>query len=147
MPLFGPKKRADQMKIKQSILVTICAASWTALGGPVSATDLNGAWATDVSVCSKVFVKKGEGISFAQDSDQYGGGFILEGNKARGQMQSCTIKARKEDGNVIHMIAACADDIMTSNVQFSAKVVDENTITRIFPGMPEFSISYSRCPN
>ena len=135
------------MKIKLLMLVTICAASWTALAGSVFATDLNGAWATDASVCNKVFVKKGENVSFAQDSDQYGGGFILEGNKARGQMQSCTIKARKEEGNVIHMIAACATDIMTSNIQFSAKVVDDNTITRIFPGMPEFSINYSRCPN
>jgi hypothetical protein len=135
------------MKIKPLTLVAICAASWSALTGPVYAIDLNGAWATDASMCNKVFVKKGESISFALDSDQYGGGFILEGNKARGQMQSCTIKARKEDGNVIHMIAACADDIMTSNVQFSAKVVDDNTITRIFPGMPEFSINYSRCPN
>lgn len=75
------------------------------------------------------------------------GGFILEGNKVRGQMQAYTIKARREDGNVVHMIAACADQIMTSNVQFSARVIDENTITRTFPGMPEFSINYSRCPN
>lgn len=111
------------------------------------ATDLNGSWVADASACNKVFVKKGEGLSFAQDSDQYGGGFILEGNKVRGQMQTCTIKARKEDGNVVHMIATCASDIMTSNIQFSARVVDDNTITRIFPGMPEFSISYSRCPS
>ena len=135
------------MKIKRLMLVTLCGASWTALAGPVFAIDLNGAWATDASVCNKVFVKKGDGLSFAQDSDQYGGGFILEGNKVHGQMQTCTIKARKEDGNLIHMIAACADQIMTSNVQFSAKVVDNNTISRIFPGMPEFSINYSRCPN
>ena len=135
------------MKIKQLMLVTICAASWTALASPVSATDLNGSWATDASVCNKVFVKKGEGISFAQDSDQYGGGFILEGNKVRGQMQTCTIKARKEDGNVVHMLAACASDIMASNIQFSARVIDDNTIARIFPGMPdELSIRYSRCP-
>ena len=29
------------------------------------------------------------------------------------------------------MIAKCADDIMTSNVQFSAKIVDDNTIARV----------------
>jgi hypothetical protein len=135
------------MTIKQFMLVAIYSASWATLAGPASATDLNGSWATDASVCNKVFVKKAERISFAQESDQYGGGFILEGNKIRGQMGACAIKARKEDGNVIHMIAACADDIMTSNVQFSARVLDDNTITRIFPGMPELSINYSRCPN
>src|SRR6185312_8849263 len=69
-----------------------------------------------------------------------------QGDNVHGQMQACTIKARKEDGNVVHMIAACADQIMTSNVQFSAKIIDENTITCTFPGMPEFSINYSCCP-
>ena len=61
-------------------------------------------------------------------------------------MQTCTISRRKEEGNVIHMVAKCADDIMTSNAQFSAKIIDDNTIARIFPGMPEFTLSYSRCP-
>jgi hypothetical protein len=136
------------MKIKRPLLVAICTASWIASGSPVLAIDLNGSWATDASVCNKVFVKKGDTISFVQDSDQFGGGFILEGNKVRGQMQSCTIKARQEDGNTVHFLAACASDIMASNIQFSARVIDDNTIARIFPGMPdELSIKYSRCQN
>jgi len=142
------RKRKETMKIKRPTLVTICAASWAAFGSPALATDLNGSWATDASVCNKVFVKKGDTISFVQDSDQYGGGFILEGNKVRGQMQTCTIRTRKEDGNMVHFLAACASDIMASNIQFSARVIDDNTIARIFPGMgDELSIKYSRCPN
>jgi hypothetical protein len=138
------------MDIKLPTLVSACAAGWVALlspVGPAQATDLNGSWATDASACSKVFIKNGSAISFRPDSDQYGGGFIMEGNKVRGQLQTCTIKARKEDGNVVHMLAVCATDIMASNIQFSAKIVDDNTIARIFPGMSdELSISYSRCP-
>ncbi|TYL73995.1 hypothetical protein [Bradyrhizobium cytisi] len=118
---------------------------WIALGIPANALEINGAWATSPSSCSQVFMKKDGAISFRQDSDQYGGGFILDGDRIRGQMQTCTINRRKEDGNVIHMIAKCADDIMTSNIQFSAKIIDGNTIARIFPGMPEFTLSYSRC--
>lgn len=136
------------MKIKLPALVTMFAAGWTAFGSPALAVDLNGPWATDASVCNKVFVKKGNTISFAQDSDQYGGGFILEGNKVRGQLQTCIIKARKEDGNLVNFIAACASDIMASNIQFSARVIDDNTIVRIFPGMgDQLSMKYSRCPN
>lgn len=136
------------MKIKLPALVAIVAASWAPFGSPALAVDLNGSWATDAAVCNKVFVKKGDTISFAQDSDQYGGGFILEGNKVRGQMQTCIIKARKEDGNVVNFIAACASDIMASNIQFSARVIDDNTILRIFPGMgDQLSMKYSRCPN
>jgi|SRR5450631_219046 hypothetical protein len=128
------------------VLITALAVACIFLGSPAGATDLSGAWATDASACTKVFIKKGDVVSFQQDSDQYGGGFILEGDKVRGQMQTCNIKARKEDGNAVHMLAACATDIMASNVQLSARVVDANTNRRFFPGMPdELSISYSRC--
>jgi hypothetical protein len=134
------------MKSRLLMLAAVVAASGMAISGPARAIDLNGPWATDASVCSKVFVKKGGATAFQPDSDQYGGGFIVEGNKVRGQMQTCTIKARKEDGNVVHMLAACASDIMASNLQFSAKVIDANTIARFFPGLPdELSIKYSRC--
>lgn len=134
------------MKSRMLVLVSTMAAGWIAVASPAEAIDLNGSWATDPSACGKVFLKKDGAISFRQDSDQYGGGFILEGDKVRGQMQTCTVTRRKEEGNVIHMVAKCADDIMTSNVQLSAKVIDDNTIARIFPGMPEFTLSYSRCP-
>ena len=128
------------------VLVQALASSWIAFGTPAKAFELNGSWATAPSACSQVFIKKDGAISFRQDSDQYGGGFIVEGDRIRGQMQTCNISRRKEDGNVIHVIAKCADDIMLSNVQLSAKIIDDNTIARIFPGMPEFTLSYSRCP-
>src|SRR5258708_24039355 len=101
---------------KLLVSAAACALSWMALLNPVQAIDLNGPCATDASACNKVFVKKGGAISFQPDSDQYGGGFIMEGNKVRGQMQTCTIRSRREDGNVIHMPAACAAAIMTSNI-------------------------------
>jgi hypothetical protein len=130
-----------------SVLVgLVTVSSCVALGTPAKAFELSGPWATASSACSQVFIKKDGAISFRQDSDQYGGGFILEGDRVRGQMQTCTINRRNVEGNVVHMVAKCADDIMTSNVQFSAKIIDDNTIARIFPGMPEFTLSYSRCP-
>jgi hypothetical protein len=134
------------MTSKRQVLITILAAGWVAFGGAACATDLSGAWATDASVCNKVFIKKGSDISFQPGSDEFGGGFILEGNRVRGQMQTCNIKARKEDGNAVHMLAACASDIIASNVQLSARIIDANTIERFFPGMPDdLAIHYSRC--
>ena len=134
--------------MKSAVIAHVLAlfAGGSILGVPANAFEFNGSWATATSACGQVFIKKDGAISFRQDSDQYGGGFIMEGDKVRGQMQTCTISRRKEDGNVIHIIAKCADDIMLSNVQLSAKIIDDNTIARIFPGMPEFTLSYSRCP-
>ena len=134
------------MKLRVLVLSSALASSWILIASPAKAYDLDGSWATAASACSQVFIKKDGAISFRQDSDQYGGGVIFEGDKVRGQMQTCTISRRKEVGNVIHMVAKCADDIMTSNVQFSAKIIDDNTVARIFPDMPEFTLSYSRCP-
>jgi hypothetical protein len=134
------------MNSKILTLILALASGWISVMTPAKAVELNGSWATSLSACSQIFVKKDGAISFRQDSDQYGGGFIMEGNRIRGQMQTCTINRRKEDGQVVHMIAMCANDIMASNVQFSAKLIDDNTIARIFPGMPEFTLSYSRCP-
>jgi hypothetical protein len=133
------------MKSRRLGAVSVLVFGSIAVVSPVKAADLSGSWATASSVCNKVFIKKDGAISFRQDSDQYGGGFVLEGDRIRGQMQTCTITRRKEEGNVVHMVARCADSIMTSNVQLSAKIIDDNTIARIFPGMPEFTLSYSRC--
>jgi hypothetical protein len=35
---------------------------------------------------------------------------------------------------------------MLQNVQFSVKVVDDNRITRIFPGIDGMELGYVRCP-
>jgi len=134
------------MKSRALALVLGLATGWIGVGTSAKAFEFNGSWATEASSCGQVFVKKDGVISFRQDSDQYGGGFILESDRIRGQMQNCTVSRRKVEGDVVHMIAKCADDIMTSNVQFSAKIIDDNTIARVFPGIPEFTLSYSRCP-
>jgi hypothetical protein len=112
---------------------------------PALAFDLSGAWTTDASVCQKMFVRKDGNIAFRPDSDQYGGGFIVDGNRIRGQATRCEIKSRKEGAGIIHLIASCSTDIMLSNMQFSMKIVDDNSIVRLFPEMPDLSLPYARC--
>jgi hypothetical protein len=110
-----------------------------------SATDLTGVWATDASACKKIFVKSGSDISFTNDSDFYGGGFIIEGNRIRGKMAACNITSRKEDGAVTNLVAKCSTDLAFGVAQFSLKIDDENKITRLFTGLPELATPYFRC--
>jgi hypothetical protein len=112
------------------------------------AIDLSGAWATDADNCSKVFIRKGRAneIRFTAMSAQYGGGFIVEADRLRGKFATCKIKTKKEDGEMVNIIAGCATDIMLSNIQFSLKVLEPNKILRIFPGMQDVEMSYDRCP-
>jgi hypothetical protein len=127
-------------------VIALVAAPWVSLGQAL-AVDLNGAWATNADECGKVF-RKGNAneITFAPDSEMNGGGFIMERNQLRGRSAKCTIKAMKDDGGTINIVAGCATDIMLSNVQFAIKVIDQNQITRLFPGMEDIQINYYRCP-
>ncbi len=131
------------LKFMRAALLTFGCAI---LGSPSDAADLTGAWATDASLCDKVFVKAGNAVSFRPDSELYGSGFIIDGNRIRGQSAKCEIKSRRESGLVTHLIASCATDIMFSSVQFSLKVIDENRVIRVFPEMPDMEVPYARCP-
>src|SRR5690242_3219658 len=118
-----------------------------ALPERVFAVELTGAWAADADKCDKVFVRRGRAkqIDFAEFPGVHGGGFIMDADQLRGKFAKCKIKSRKEDGQRLNLIAACATDIMLSNVQFVLKVVDDDTVTRVFPGMEGMEVKYHRC--
>jgi len=130
------------------ILKLALVIGMTGLAGPAHAVDLAGAWATQSDACSKVFVRKGRAnqIGFTLNSDQHGGGFVVEADRLRGKFASCRIKTKKEDGQTVNIIAGCATDIMLSNVQFSLKLVEPGKLLRTFPGMQDVEIIYHRCP-
>jgi hypothetical protein len=118
---------------------------WLLFSPTANAANFSGPWATDASACKNIFVRIGGTVSFAKDSDFYGSGFIIEPNRIRGKMATCTIKLRKEDGAVTNFIAVCSTDIALQTVQFSLKIDDENTITRLYPGVPALATKYYRC--
>jgi hypothetical protein len=109
------------------------------------AADINGAWLSDAALCSKVFRKEGQQLSFAPGLDPYGNGFIVEGNQIRGRMARCTIKARREQGALINLIAVCSTDIAIDTMQFRLRIEGPNKIVREFAGMPDMEIAYERC--
>ena len=121
-------------------------AASLATSGSAAAFDLNGAWASDADNCAKVFTRKGTQVMFSDNSDVYGGGFIIEGDQITGKFARCRIKARKDDGKTINLVAACASDIMLQSVQFSLKEAYANNVIRMFPGMEGMEIRYARCP-
>jgi hypothetical protein len=109
------------------------------------AIELTGAWASQADLCKLVFTKKGSQVVFAELSDIYGSGFIIDGNRIRGKSTRCTIKSKKQEGDSLELNAACATSIMTSSVRFNLMVVDDNTLDRLIPEIPGMAIKYSRC--
>jgi hypothetical protein len=111
------------------------------------ALDLNGAWATNVNDCAKIFQKNKDGsLSIAQGSDMYGSGFIARKDAIVGNNATCKIVSQKVAGPVTHLVAQCAaENVAFSMFQFSYRVNDDNSIVRIFPGIEELNVAYGRC--
>ena len=131
-----------------NVVLGICLLTMTqaVLILPSHAFDLVGAWSSDARICSKIFSRTANAISFRQDSDQYGKGFIVEGNVIRGPTAKCVIKSKKENGSETNLLASCASEIMVDQTQLIFRIVDDNTIVRKFPGMENLESSYVRCP-
>jgi hypothetical protein len=115
------------------------------LPAKADAIELSGAWATEADLCSRVFTKKGNGVVFAELSDLFGAGFIIEGNRIRGKSARCTITSKKQDGDNLELAAACATSIMNQNVRFNLKVIDDNNLNRLFPEIQGMTLKYTRC--
>ena len=127
------------------------AAAMTLLGmalllpDTAHAFDLTGAWASEADLCGQVFAKKGNEVVFAELSDLYGSGFVVDGDRVRGKAGQCTIQSRKQDGDRVVLTAACASTIMTQNVTFDLTFIDETNLSRSFPEIPGMTLRYSRC--
>jgi hypothetical protein len=135
-------------KLCRSIgLYTLLFCSWFLPSSQAHAFDLTGAWATGADQCSKVFVKKGDKISFAQFSEEFGAGFVAEGNEVRSKTDRCTIKSRKETGDTIDFQAVCASEITVTSVNLRLKILDANSVYRIFtdPDMAGLELTFYRC--
>jgi len=109
------------------------------------AADLNGAWAQNHTVCSKVFVKGGNKISFTPNAELYGSGVLIEGKTATGTFQKCRIKSSRTDGNILHILAACSTGVMVSDSEVTVKVVDDTNITLTLDGPDPIEHSLVRC--
>ena len=135
------------MKLTQILGTAGLATSVIVLSHASYAFDLDGAWATNVSACDKIFQKSiGDELSIAKDADMYGSGFIVRKNSIVGNNATCAVKSRKVAGPVTHLVAQCAaENIAFSTFQFSYRVNDDNNIVRIFPGVEELNVAYGRC--
>lgn len=110
------------------------------------AFDLTGAWATNPTVCKDIFATGPAGaLMIKEGSDFYGSGFIVRGKDIIGKLAKCTIISTKQSKNVVRMAAACSTDVALGHVQFAFKIENDNKITRIYPGLEELNVSYSRC--
>jgi hypothetical protein len=143
MEIFG----RDTMLRPPRLIATamMLVASCVVLPVGADAFDLTGAWASQADLCGLVFTKKDGKVAFAEMSDLYGSGFVIDGKNIKGKAAQCTIQSRKEEGDSIELSAACATTIMKQNVRFPLKVLDDDNIVRMFPEIEGMTLRYARC--
>lgn len=134
--------------MKNSLLAPVAAIlACLGLSGPgAQAAELDGAYATQVDLCRKVFERKGNQLVFTETSDMFGSGFIIDDRQIRGKMARCNITRRTQKDDTIHLLASCATDIILSTTQFSLRMPDSQRVVRLFPDMPGMEVTYYRCP-
>jgi hypothetical protein len=144
-----PTRRTEgRQRMSQFRIAATCAVAglcWLAGARAGGAFDINGAWATDADACRKVFVKSGDTVRFAKNADLHGSGFVIAGNRIRGKIANCAIKVRKDDGQTVNLAATCSTDVAVQTVQFTLKILGDDSMSRMFPGIPELETPYFRC--
>ena len=116
------------------------------LASSANAFDFDGAWATDAGNCAQIFTKKNNKISMSKRSDFFGGGFIVEGDRIRGPSATCKVNGRKEEGDILRLMASCTTQIaILSPTQLDIKIESGDKIIRLFPNFAEITIPYARC--
>jgi hypothetical protein len=133
------------MNFRRCLLGAPLLAGITVFGVQARAFELNGVWASNATLCDKMFSKTGKKVSFVPMSDLYGSGFIIEGNRIRGKAASCTIKSRKEDGSTVRLSASCSTNVAVEVMEFNLKIIDDDTVSRAYPGI-ELQVDFYRCP-
>ena len=141
MYVKGATASASRALAIAGILCGWCVQSPTA----AAAFELSGAWASDAELCKLVFAKKGDKVGFAELSDLYGSGFVVDGKQIRGKSAQCTIQSQQQQGDDLELAAACASTIMKQDVRFKLKVVDDNNLIRFFPEIEGMTLRYARC--
>jgi hypothetical protein len=149
LEFIGAPNRPDQevdmnsrVAAFRSMLVAMSIACGSSAG---QAADINGIWVLDTSACSKAFEKSGGRVSFSKDAGLYVTGFIIDGNQIRGKIANCAIKLRKDQGEIVNLIAVCSTDIAIDTMQFRLRMDGPDKLVREFPGIPELKMPYQRC--
>jgi hypothetical protein len=135
---FPPAKRGAELIVLRNLVLATAIMAGTVLLSlqKLNAFELTGAWTTSADKCGKVFARRGRANQV---------NFTAEANRLRGKSESCLIKSKKESDQSLNLVVSCASGVMLSSVQFFLKVLDDNTISREFPGMEGMDVKYHRC--
>jgi hypothetical protein len=108
--------------------------------------DLQGGWTDATLSCTDVFSTSNGKLVLKNDDGFNVGGFIVEGNKIKGQARACTIDRSRRKGSTITMLMSCQDSVLASTQEIRLKLNKDGTVTRTLAGFKDFNQTFKRCP-
>ena len=108
--------------------------------------DLQGGWIDASLSCADVFNTSNGKLVLRNDDGFNVGGFIVEGNRIKGQARGCTVDRSVRKGSTITLLMSCQDSVLASAQEIRLKLNKDGTVTRTLAGFNDFSQTFKRCP-
>jgi hypothetical protein len=108
--------------------------------------DLQGGWIDSMLTCADVFNSSNGKLVLRNDDGFNVGGFIVEGNRIKGQARGCTVDRSRRKGSTITMLMSCKDSVLASTQEITLRLNKNGTVTRTLSGFKDFSQTFKRCP-
>jgi hypothetical protein len=101
-----------------------------------------GAWVPEGAKCETVFFRQGSSINFHRPGASVREGILIHGrNRIEDARNRCHIKKVKPDGDAQSLLVTC----LVSNLSFSVRFIDEDTVVRSLTDFPEEQVRLRRC--
>ena len=106
---------------------------------------LQGAWVPEGARCEKVFFRQGTSINFFRPGAATREGILVEGKRIGDARNRCSIKKVRPDGDAQALLITCYSGLVVSNLAFTLRFVDDDTIIRTLSDFPEEEVRLRRC--
>lgn len=105
-----------------------------------------GAWVPEGAKCETVFFRQGTSINFHRPGATVREGILIHGkNRIEDARNRCHIKKVKQNGEEQSLLVTCLSGLVVSNLAFSVRFLDDDTVVRSLTDFPEEQVRLRRC--
>ena len=138
-----PLSRLSRLVVGLAVLLTSTAG----IAQPFAELQrFQGAWVPDGGKCEGVFYRQGSSIYFRHPGATVREGILVHGkNRIDDARNRCHIKKVKATGEAHSLLISCLSGLVTSDLSFSVRFIDDDTVVRSLTEFPEDQVRLRRC--
>ena len=106
---------------------------------------LQGPWVPEGSRCDDVFRKQGTSINFMRRGAEMREGILVKGDRIADSRNRCTIARVRSEAERSTLLLSCFSGLLVSQLAFSLRFIDDDTVLRTFSDFPDNEMRWKRC--